>query len=90
MGPDLRKFRKKCLNQPSFEGEKSLDMGKGFQTSGRTPRQKIIRVPPPGLSSAVSAVQVFVCLIEVFKFNMLFAQIIKVICSVDICGEGGA
>ena len=31
MGPDLRKFRKKALNQPFFEGEKSLDMGPDLQ-----------------------------------------------------------
>ena len=47
MGPDLRKFRKKKMsNQPFLEGGKSLEMGLGFQNSGRTPRRKIIRVPP--------------------------------------------
>ena len=40
MGPDLRKFRKKALNQPFFEGEKSLDMGKGFRTRAAHPVKK--------------------------------------------------
>ena len=36
-GPDLRKFRKKPLNQPIFEGEKSLDMGRGFRSRAAHP-----------------------------------------------------
>ena len=40
MGPDLRKFRKKALNQPFFEGEKSLDMGKGFRPRAAHPVEK--------------------------------------------------
>ena len=40
MGSDLRKFRKKALNQPFFEGEKSLDMGKGFRPRAAHPVKK--------------------------------------------------
>ena len=41
MGPVLRKFRKKkALNQPFFEGEKSLDMGKGFRPRAAHPVKK--------------------------------------------------
>ena len=40
MGPDLRKFRKKALNQPFFEGEKSLDVGKGFRPRAAHPIKK--------------------------------------------------
>ena len=31
MGLDLHKLKKKLSNQPSFEWEKSLDMGRGFR-----------------------------------------------------------
>ena len=40
MGPDLQKIRKKALNQPFFEGEKSLDMGKGFRPRAAHPIKK--------------------------------------------------
>ena len=38
MGPDLRKKKKKnMLNQPCFEGEKFLDMGRGFSPRAAPP-----------------------------------------------------
>ena len=40
MGPDLQKFRKKALNQPFFEGEKSLDVDKGFRPRAAHPVKK--------------------------------------------------
>ena len=40
MGPDFRKFWKKALNQPFFQGEKSLDMGKGFRPRAAHPVKK--------------------------------------------------
>ena len=40
MGPDLQKIRKKALNQPFFEGQKSLDMGKGFRPRAAHPVKK--------------------------------------------------
>ena len=42
MGPDLRKFRKNRQISTFFEGEKSLEMGKGFKPRATHPRQKII------------------------------------------------
>ena len=49
MGPDSAKISKKLSNQPFFEEEKSLDMGRDFRprAAHAHPRQKIIRVPPP-------------------------------------------
>ena len=43
MGPDLRKFQKKKKNIKSqlfFEGEKSLDMGRGFRPRATHPIKK--------------------------------------------------
>ena len=41
MGPDMQKFRKKkSSNQPFFEGEKSLEMGKGFRPWAAHPVKK--------------------------------------------------
>ena len=57
MGPDLQKFRKKISNQPFFEVEKSLDMGRGFRTWATHPRQKIIRVPPPPPPPVITATE---------------------------------
>ena len=55
MGLDLWKFEEKKQqqqqqqsNQSFFEGEKSLDMGRGFTPPAANSYQKIIRVPPPG------------------------------------------
>ena len=40
MGPNLQKFLKKQSNQPFFEGEKSLDMGRGFKPRATHPVKK--------------------------------------------------
>ena len=42
MGPDLRKFQKKKKYLPFFyfEGEKSLDIGKGFRPRAAHPVKK--------------------------------------------------
>ena len=47
MGPNLRKFWKKALNQPCFEGEKSLEMGKVFRPRTAHLVKKQIECPPP-------------------------------------------
>ena len=39
-------LKKKLSNQPFFEGEKSLDMGRGFRPPAAHPGQKIIWVSP--------------------------------------------
>ena len=52
MGPNLRKFKKKTnkkqkqSNQPFFEGEKSLDMGRGFRPQAAHPIKKWFEYPP--------------------------------------------
>ena len=40
VGPDLRRFRKKALGQPFFEGEGSLDVGGGFGPRAAHPVKK--------------------------------------------------
>ena len=43
--PVCEKFRKNRQFRRFFEGEKSLVIGRGFQSSGHTLRQKIIWIP---------------------------------------------
>ena len=50
MGPDLQKFWKKRQISRYFEGENSLDMGRGFRAWVAYPYQKIIQVPLPWFS----------------------------------------
>ena len=40
MSPHFAHFKKKKSNQPSFEGGKSLDMGRDFRPRAAHPRQK--------------------------------------------------
>ena len=40
MGPDLRRFKKKNVKLAIFEGEKSLDMGRGFRPWAAHPVKK--------------------------------------------------
>ena len=46
MGPDLQKFRRGKKYQPFFEGEKSLQIGKGFRPWAAHPVKKSFEYPP--------------------------------------------
>ena len=61
MGLDVQKFWKKNKNKKNsqisccFEGEKSLDVGRGLTHSSRTPCQKVIQMPPPPVAEHIFA-----------------------------------
>ena len=47
MGPDLQKFLKKeTSDQPIFNGEKFLEMGKGFRPWAAHPVKNYFEYPP--------------------------------------------
>ena len=67
MGPNLLKFWKKPSNQSFFEGEKSLEIGKGFPADHGphiTPSKNSSSTPPPPGFSVAQPIKIVIFSIE--------------------------